>query len=385
MTQPVAQRMHGQDGAKVNTLTLEGDRVDLEETTLDVENLLLDPNNFRFQDEAGYVTADAARFHESSVQDRAYRRLRSEGLLELKNSIVTNGFLPVERLVVRPYAARRGFYTVVEGNRRLAALRWIKEDDEAGVSMPLHATEILHNVPVVVLSADADESIYLSLMGIRHVGGIRQWGGYQRAKLVTELRDRFEMDGTEIGARLGMSTQEVNRRYRAFKALGQMQFDPEYSDRASPNMYALFHEAVAVPVVRTWLGWNDESSEFADEDSLQQFYELIAPTEYEDGFPRSAKITTYSQVRQLKNILALPDAKRILLDPERPFDDALGVAKAEELSRSWTSQVAEAVSSLTAIGWKELSKLDSDDIEAIKRLRDVANDLIKAHAQLQQG
>jgi hypothetical protein len=119
-------------------------------------------------------------------------------------------------------------------------------------------------------------------MGIRHVGGIRQWGSYQRAKLVTELRDRFQLDGAEIGARLGMSTQEVNRRYRAFKALGQMQGDPEYLDRASPSMYSLFHEAVALPVVRTWLDWNDERSEFEDEDSLHQFYELIAPTEDED-------------------------------------------------------------------------------------------------------
>ena len=73
------------------------------EQTLPVQSLLLDPNNFRYQDEKGFVTADEKRFHEQTVQDRASRRLRRENLAELKRSIITNGFLPVERLVVRPY------------------------------------------------------------------------------------------------------------------------------------------------------------------------------------------------------------------------------------------------------------------------------------------
>jgi hypothetical protein len=222
----------------------------LKEDQIAVVDLLLDPNNFRFQDESGYVTADANRFHEQTVQERAYRRIRLAGLLELKSSIVTNGFLAVERLVVRPYPATPSKYVVIEGNRRLAALRWLKDDHEAGVSIPQSVIEVLDKVPVVVIDDDSDDSIYLSLMGIRHVGGIRQWGGYQRAKLVTELRDKHQIESGDVGGRLGMSTQEVNRRYRAFKALQQMQNDEEFGDRASPNMYNLFHEAVALRLIQ---------------------------------------------------------------------------------------------------------------------------------------
>ena len=207
------------------TLPRKDVHMDFEEKDLPISSLLLDPNNFRYQDESEFVTADERRFHEESVQDRAYRRLRRESLAELKKSILTNGFLPVERLVVRPYGDSGEKYVVVEGNRRLAALRWIDEDHAAGVEVPPQALSVLDSIPVIVLPDGEDESVYLSIMGIRHVSGIRQWGPYQRAKLVTELRDRYGLEPADVAERIGMSTQEVNRRYRAFKALGQMQLD----------------------------------------------------------------------------------------------------------------------------------------------------------------
>jgi hypothetical protein len=356
--------------------------MDFEERDLPVSSLLLDPNNFRYQDEAGFVTADERRYHEDSVQDRAYRRLRKEGLAELKKSILTNGFLPVERLVVRPYSVVTDKYVVVEGNRRLAALKWIAEDNEAGVQVPADVLTVLGAVPVVILPDGEDESVYLSIMGIRHVGGIRQWGGYQRAKLVTDLRDKHRLEPGEIAERLGMSTQEVNRRYRAFKALGQMLADPDYGERADPSMYAIFHEAVAIPVVREWLGWNEVASQFENDEARYQFFELIAPSESEERHARQPKISTFSQVRQLRIILPLAEAKRVLLNPDRDFDAALGIAKADELTRSWGTQVAETVAALRAIGWNELSKLGDDDLAEVKTLQGVVNELLEAYERL---
>ncbi len=354
-----------------------------QELELPLNNLLLDPNNFRFQDEEGYVTAEESRFHEPSVQDRGYRRIRSEGLVELKNSILTNGFLAVERLVVRQYAHRDGLYVVIEGNRRLAALRWIQDDHNAGVSIPDQILATLDTVPVVLIESDDDESVYLSLMGIRHVGGIRQWGGYQRAKLVTMLRDKHGLDSGEIGSRLAMSTQEVNRRYRAFKALEQMQQDEEYGDRATPSMYPLFHEAVSVPVIRQWLGWRDTTNTFAEDDERARFYDLITPFEGDEG-ERSygPKITTFSQIRELKTILANAEAKRVLFEHDRSFPEALGLAKAEELSKSWSVQVAQAITALRSIAALDLNKLGPEEVAEITRLREVATELLQAYEKL---
>ncbi len=354
---------------------------DLREEQVSLDRLLLDPNNYRFQDDPSYVSADEGRFAEPSVQDRAYRRLRGNSLLALKNSIITNGFLTFERLVVRPYT-ESGQFIVVEGNRRTAALKWIEEDHDSGVEIPQAVLDSLAAIPVIVIEDTQDPALRLSLMGVRHVAGINEWGGYQRAKLVTELRDEFSLDTSEVASRLGMTPHEVNRRYRAFKALHQMETDEEFGDRAEATMYPIFHEAVSLPIVRQWLGWSDDEALFTNENALRQFYELIAPVEDEDGVLPEPKITTYSQIRELRSILEIPEAKRLLLDPSRSFHEAVGTAKAEQLAGSWATEIAEAVAALKSVGALELARLSADDIGEIEKLRDLAQELLDTYAKV---
>lgn len=357
------------------------------EELLPISRLLLDPNNFRFQDEIDYVRADSQRFAEPSVQERATKRIRSEGLEELKSSIVSNGFLAVERLVVRKYQETNGewLYLVLEGNRRLASLQWIAEDHKAGVSIPPNVLDVLTAVPVIVIESDEGEVTYLSIMGIRHVGGIKQWRGYQRAKLVADLRDRHGLESAEIADRLGMTKHEVNRRYRALKALQQMEDDEDFGDYASTSMYPLFHEAVSIPAVRGWLGWNDTEAQFEDREELRQFYQLLTRTradEDEDETERDVKITSYSQVRDLRHILENPEAKKVLLNPNRSFGDALGLAKAEELSSSWSTEVAEAITALTSIGVLDLEKISEENLTLIRNIQALSQKMLDTHAKL---
>lgn len=346
--------------------------------------LLLDPNNYRFHDSTDFVRAEESRFHEQGVQDRTSRRLRDDGLVQLKNSIIKNGFLPVERLVVRPYPHHAAdHYLVLEGNRRLAALRWIAEDQAAGVSVSPSVLASLQQVPVVIVEDFADDPAFPeALMGIRHVSGIKEWGGYQRAKLVATLRDAHSLDSTEVAERLGLSTAEVNRRYKAFKALQQMQDNEDFGALAHADMYPLFHEAVALPVVREWLGWDDIAGRFTNEENLEHFYDLVTPNNPEEAISKDPKITTYAQVRELRSIIPNPEAKIVLLDPSRGFLDALTIAKREEISRSWVSQVAAAINSLQSMGVMELKNLSPEDIKEIQRLRDTATELIANHQKL---
>jgi hypothetical protein len=357
--------------------------VDHLETTVNLQHLLLDPNNYRFQDEQTFLFADEKRFHEPSVQERAYNRIRTEGISDLKNSILTNGFLPFERVVVRPYAYKAGddgdYYVVVEGNRRIAALKWIADDHAAGVTIPSQVVDTLDNIPVIVIDSSSDPSIALSLMGVRHVGGIREWGGYQRAKLVAELRDQFGLETPEIAARLGMSAHEVNRRYRAFKSLEQMQRDEEFGDQAIPKMYPLFHEAVAGTVIKDWLKWSETETRFEDLESLHSFYSLIVTRETEDGETIEPKIQTREAVRDLRDIIPVSEARRVLFDPDKSYSDALALAKAEELSRSWAVQVAEAIAALRSVSALDVKKLTDEDLTALQHLKDAAAELLETN------
>ena len=114
------------------------------------QNLLLDPNNYRFLDLENYQTVSDRRYHESTVQDKAYRFLkgrRYEDLQALKESILTNGYVPLELLIIRPYEYKENLFVVIEGNRRVAAMKWILEDKESGVEIPTELIESFNNLP----------------------------------------------------------------------------------------------------------------------------------------------------------------------------------------------------------------------------------------------
>lgn len=358
---------------------------DFKETTLELGQLLLDPNNFRFQDAADFVHADPKRFAEVTVQNKAAERLRNESIVPLKNSILRNGFVPIERIVVTPYSGAQ--YLVIEGNRRVAALRWIESDQKSGAQVPQALLNTLKAVPVVIVPDDAnDPALRESLMGIRHVSGIKEWGGYQRAQLVATLKDKYKLDSGEIAQRLGMSANEVNRRYRAFKALRQMMDHEEFGDAAVPSMYPMFHEAVSLPAVREWLGWNEENARFTKQDELNQFYELMSPRNSEEGGEaEEPKITSYSQVRELRQILDHVEARKLLLDPTRTFVEAVAVAKRQDLANSWKTEIIEALSALRSIGVLEVKRATAEDIKLLEELRDTVNEIILDAGKLQHS
>jgi hypothetical protein len=358
----------------------------LVQNQLSPDELLLDPNNYRFQDIDGFVYAAESRFHESTVQNRAESRLRGDdSLVDLKNSILRNGYIPVERLVVRPYRhnGSDNLYVVIEGNRRLAAVKWILEDYEAGFSVASEVLESLNELPVVIAEQDASDEVFrASLMGIRHVSSIKQWGGYQRAKLIANMRDHLDLEASEVSERLGLSTHEVTRRYRAFKALEQMQKEEEYGGFAKPSMYPIFHEAVSLPVLRDWIDWNEAENKFENEDRLRSFYGLITPNEDDEGEQREPKITTRHQVRELRSILAKTEARRVLLDPHRSFQDALSIAKQDEFSRIWIANVSAAISSLETMGIQELKNLEPDELESLQKLNDLVSERLSDYESL---
>ena len=238
--------------------------------TIPLDRLLLDPNNYRLQEQADFTPYQPDRYHLPRVQETTKTRLKDENLGPLINSIIANGFLEIERIVVIRYEHVEDRYLVIEGNRRVAALQQIRDRHDTGITLPPNVLDVLQGVPCLLADDDAQEPFFReAIMGIRHVGGIREWGGYQRAKLIADLHDIHNLEPTSISERIGLSVIEVTRRYRAYKVLQQMQVDENYSDHATPNLYPLFHEAVSLPAVRDWLGWSVANSAFDDDEQRE--------------------------------------------------------------------------------------------------------------------
>jgi hypothetical protein len=343
--------------------------------TVEVKNLLLDPNNYRFLDNSDYKKRLANRYHDDSVQKATLKMLEkghSYQLRDLRNSILANGYIPLERIIVARYPHKPGKFMVVEGNRRVAALKTILRDEEEGViTLDPQQKKAFSKIPGAIMHADASsfQNAERLVMGIRHIAGPREWGAYQQAHLILELKDEEGKDFKSIGDHLGISAVEVARRYRAMKALKAMENDEMYSDSADPKFYRLFHELVALPSVRSRFGWSQNDEKFADEDKSREFFELIAPQD-PDTEP---KLKTFADVRKLRIIVGSKSAETSLADPDQTFADALQLAATPSSSESTAlgdelERFERAIASATVDDIKSLTEQQTEKMEAILAL-----------------
>ena len=109
---------------------------------------------------------------------------------ELMDAIAENNYFPGEPLIVVPHVSIKNAYVVVEGNRRLTALRLL--EDPANCSRPgtrmreisLNAKYHPKEIPVVVRDTRAEVLPYL---GFRHITGVKQWEPLAKARYIEQL------------------------------------------------------------------------------------------------------------------------------------------------------------------------------------------------------
>lgn len=116
-------------------------------------------------------------------------------LIELMLSIGAQDFFVGEPILVVPRPA--GGYTVVEGNRRLGALKLLQPETAVPV-MPTQVNQVRSgatykptNIPVLEF---ADRNDILTYLGYRHITGIKEWDALAKARYLRQLRLRYDAD-----------------------------------------------------------------------------------------------------------------------------------------------------------------------------------------------
>lgn len=341
-----------------------------------LDDIVLDPNNFRFKSPGATPEVAERRFSEEKVQTQALERILTDGVSELKLSIKENGFVPVERIVVRALEVPEGEtpkYVAVEGNRRTAALKVLQREHAGGVDLPEGVVDVFSNVPVLI-AEDASADDLLAIMGIRHVGGPKDWGGYQAARLVFQLLQENKLTPREVASRLGLTVNEVNRRHRAFSTLAQMGSDETFGDLVSSDMYPIFHEIVGQPALREWLGWNPESYSFENVDNRELLYTWMAGDE--DCPP---KVTSFGDVRLLRQVMDNDDAFSALKDDNQSLEEAVAIANADARAKKWLPNVKVALKGLNEMTAETIEDLDDNALLVLRRLRARARAIIRGH------
>lgn len=352
-----------------------------------IEQLLLDPNNYRFMDLPQWRPRQSNRFHNPSVQESTLRLFESVArynLNELRQSILANGYVRLERIVIVPYQYTSNRYLVIEGNRRVAALKTLLRDNNDGVlSLTPEQIADFTTVPVAILDPEEDALISATriIMGIRHIAGPQEWGAYQQALLIVQLIDDEGQDFTDVSKHLNLSDKETHRRYRAMRALKAMENDESYSSAAKPEYYRLFNELISIPNVREFFSWDNDTATFTDQEKSRQFYEMIESLDAE----ATPKLRTYLDVRRLRGIIGNPRAESTLLDPEQPLSAALALLQVDYGTQAAADIMTEArrfrrIMDDTQID--ALTGLTLDDISSLDELSNILQSRIEQYRRL---
>jgi hypothetical protein len=356
----------------------------LRDETVQIGSIMLDPNNPRLATVSAEETPEE-RIAEEGAQAATLRRLNT-GRFDmdgLRSSIRRSGLLPIDRIVVRPIEGEDDTYVVVEGNRRIGAIKTLLDQHADGdITLDDEVLASIEEPAVLVLTGEGADEARLDqwlIQGVRHITGIRQWGGYQAARTIQTMIENLGYGEREVAEALNLSVQRVKRSMRVLAALEQMSEDDEYGEFAVPDLYAYFDELVKRPSVRNWVGWDNDAYAFTDEERASEFFSWIVPDEELDDEPR---IPTSGDVRQLDAVLGSEGARAILNTPGNTLSEALVVAAPEPLAPEWRKPVERGIDALNAIPTADLEELEDDDRELIERIRDLASKRLRQAEQL---
>lgn len=241
-----------------------------------LKNLFVDPNNFRLRNESNYNTVPEHQFKERNVQDRTLRMLRghqNENIKDLIASFKSNGYLPVDQIQVRELID--GGYLIVEGNRRVATLKYLQKQYELEhIDLGKLDPAIFTAVPVVIYP-DGDTLHYLTIAGLNHIGSKKKWAESNQARLLQELSRVHNLSDDEICERIGISKTELRRNLRALSLVDQY-IESDYGDQFRERQFVIFREIVFNQKIKAWLDWNENTFEADGVSNREQLFSWLS-------------------------------------------------------------------------------------------------------------
>lgn len=279
--------------------------------TVRLEEVFLDPNNPRLATE-GSKSYPLEATKNPKKQEQLLEEMCRFGVEELKNNIARAGFLKIDRIVLRPLSD--GGYVVLEGNRRVAAMKLLHREHETGdVSLPEPVLKSIQEFEALVYTG-ADQEAAWMFQGLRHISGIRDWPPYQKAKLLVDQMESAGLGFGEVGEMFGVSTFQAGQWVRSFHAFRQMKDECEdYRARLTPSQFAYVMELFGKSnrALRDWLEWDEQRRKFRNSDRLEKFVSWIVPATTEEEAEDVKAIRTTTDVRTVNRWLTeAPDVFR---------------------------------------------------------------------------
>lgn len=228
--------------------------------------LILDPNNPRFMthkddmvDQENLLDPDQSSRTKDKIFPNGAQGKDPYKIQQLVKSIQMNGWLPVDYIFVRRYQSSPKYFVVLEGNRRVTAIREILESKEvkSSVKAELETIDVME-----VLDNGSDEELQKKityLLGVRHHGSLVRWTPFAQARnILTRYLEvagqnsasfKWKKEhGEAVANALSIEAGEVEERLKVYRVMEQIGNDPKVKNSAG-GMKDRYYSLCAEPLI----------------------------------------------------------------------------------------------------------------------------------------
>lgn len=342
-------------------------------------NLYLDPNNYRFIDQSDYVFVPEDAIADPDIQRRTTAFLlgkNAEDVSDLMASFKKNGWLSVDQIQVRELP--RGKYVVVEGNRRVATLKYLERQFQgSAIDLGSLDPKLFSAIPVVLYDSE-DAAHHKVIMGLGHITGKKRWPAVNQARFLKSLLTDNGWSEDEVRRTFGIYSFELRSTLRTL-ALCDLYRDSDYGEQFTAKKYSLFREITRNSDLRSWIGWNDTANRPDNRVNIERLFgwlsredALLSEDDTEVAISVDPIINTSLDVRALAKIVDDDSALRTL-DETHLLSDATASSEVlvqDRLSRH-LSDINESIGTL----FNHATKLSEEQLgqtqDALKKLQGV--------------
>lgn len=375
----------------------------LKKIKVDPNKLYLDPNNPRlFEKETDTVPID--KVTEPGVQSSTEESVANIndvfGIKELVKAIQINGYQPEAGgyMFVRKLA-EDGSYLVLEGNRRLTAIRKILSEKEKNLAEFPDCMQTLSQIDVMEIVDDIPEELLQKkisyLLGTAHHGGTKKWSPFAQANEIfktyleksVQTKDTFqyyEANSKNVASLLNTKTSVVKERLAVYRSMRQLaetdEMKAQHKGGIIDDYYSLVREAVCSgnQAIKEYIKVHPDN--FTLEDEAVERMINLCQFNGKGGRGRPGPMNNPKQWGWLSKILEDPDSgktsemlEKVEVNHERP--EEVYAERAAELRRmDWKTWLRQVRLILKDVPMGD--NLDSAEaIEVMKKIKTIIKEL----------
>lgn len=314
--------------------------------------------------------------------------LKDASIIELMGSIGEKGFFAGEPLLGVQDLSHPGKQIIVEGNRRLTAVKLLHHPELAkrkASSIKLVADEAKikpTKLPVLLFTQKKE---ILDYLGFKHITGVKQWSALAKAKHLRELQLQYKGSNIPIIEQYKQLAKAIGSRsdYVRELLIGLDVYDKIYEnaffeiDKLNEESidFGVYYNAFKYSNIPQFLGINKNENEPTKNLDVKKLEELTRWVSERDSQGKT-RLGESRNLSKLNAVVKEPDGEALKLFKEgRTLDDAL--LYTEEPYELFKKSILDSLYSLRDAqkNFHHVSVPQDTDLKTLNELTSIASDL----------